>query len=202
MYKNKKNMIRNQRPRRLTKRIESYYQTRNSEEEEEEEVIEEYVHSPKRKAVEIPSPPQRKTRSAPKLTTQTGTIEYDGKKESFQYQIEGEKGYHLDVVGKNGFSVDNFAVGNYIYFFVKPKSYLYSYNLLIKITPSLHKVEILDDTFVVYPSSSPVTYKRKEDSKYNGVDLLITSSRDNHLQLVFHDIVSNIPFCILNIQSS
>ncbi len=197
-------MIRNQRSRRLTQRYESYFETRSSEEEvEEEEVVEEYVHSPKRKANELPpSPPQRRTRSAPKLTTQTGTIEYDGKKESFQYQIEGDKGYHLDVGGKNGFGIDNFAVGNYIYFFLKPESYLHKFNLLIKITPSLHKVEILDDTFIVYPSSSPVTYKRREDRKYSSVDLLITSSRDNHLQLVFYDIESHIPFCTLNIQSS
>ncbi len=193
-------MIRNPRSRRLTKKIESYYETKNSE-EEEEEVEEEYVHSPKRKSEEMPSPPKRRSRNV-KMTMQSGTIEYDDKKESFKFEIEGEKGYHLETNGKNGFSVDNFAVGNYIYFFVKPKSYLHSYNLLIKITPSLHKVEILDKTFIVYPSSAPISFKRNEDKKYPGVDILITSTENNHLQLVFHDIHTNIPFCILNIQSS
>jgi hypothetical protein len=143
-----------------------------------------------------------------KSTTLSGSIEYLNKdnlktSELFDFRTNSDKGYCFET---SKFSINNFAVGNYIYFFLK-KTYEVEYDLTFKITPSEHKIEVLDKIIHVYP---PFTedlkedfiekFIRKKDFKYTSVNAVFSSSGENHLQLIFKD-SSNIPFCTLNIES-
>lgn len=183
------------------------------EDEVEEEEEEQYVlsslptNNKKRKSEEVSTPRsngRKKKTSIHKSIRMLGNIEYldnDGLKTSelFNFQTNGEKGYHFEKNGVNGFSINNFAVGNYIYFFVK-KSIHTLYDLLIKITPNEQKIEISSDVLFIYPSNTR-EYKKSFDRKYPSVNILLTSQKDNHLQLIFRD-ASDVPFCTLNIESS
>jgi hypothetical protein len=133
-----------------------------------------------------------------------GNIEYEGKdgiktSQLIDFQTNSDKGYHFDKNGVNGFTINNFAVGNYIFFFLKKSSHIL-YELLIKVTPNEHKIEITDDVLNVNPSTHK-EYKKSYGTKYPSINVLISSHRDNHLQLIFRD-SSDIPFCTFNIESS
>lgn len=133
-----------------------------------------------------------------------GNIEYEGKdgiktSQLIDFQTNGEKGFHFDKNGVNGFTINNFAVGNYIYFFLKKSTYTL-YELLIKVSPNEHKIEITNDVLNVNPSTHK-EYKKSYDIKYPNINVLISSHRDNHLQLIFRD-SSDIAFCTFNIESS
>ncbi len=152
-----------------------------------------------------PSPNTRRRKiSIFKSIRMFGNLEYinkEGLKTSqlFNFQTNGEKGFHFEKSGMNGFSINNFAVGNYIYFFVK-KSIHTLYDLLIKITPNEQKIEISNDVLFIYPSNTR-EYKKSFDRKHPSVNILLTSQKDKHLQLIFRD-TSDVPFCTLNIESS
>ncbi len=159
----------------------------------------------KRKAKELTAniSPRRRKVSIYKSIRMFGNLEYldkEGLKTSqlFDFQTNGEKGYHFEKNDIHGFSVNNFAVGNYIYFFVK-KSIHTLYDLLIKITPNEQKIEISNDVLFIYPSNTR-EYKKSFDRKHPSINLLLTSHRDNHLELIVRD-TSNVPFCTLNIES-
>ncbi len=145
-----------------------------------------------------------------KSTTLSGSIEYLNKdniktSELFDFRTNSERGYSFET---SKFSINNFAVGNYIYFFLK-KTYEVQYDLTFKITPSEHKIEVVDKIIHVYP---PFTedlkdnfiekFIRKKDFKYTGVNAVFSSSGENHLQLIFKDTSTDIPFCTLNVESS
>lgn len=145
-----------------------------------------------------------------------GYIEYsDGDDvytiEEFKFKPNRNKGYSFET---ERFSINNFGVGNHIFFFLKKKNST-PFDLVFKISPCENKIEVSNDvlhyesstssqsvnTLLVDTSCSTKNYVKKNDSFYPDVDLLFSSKRNNHLELVFRDVNTKIPFCTFNIQT-
>ncbi len=193
-----------------------------SVEEEEEEENERKSPLPtnnKRKSEEITeSEPKTKAKSSPrkrtkisltKSTTLSGSIEFIDtsgikKTESFNFRTNSDKGYHFET---NQFSVNNFAVGNYIYFFIK-RTPTKVYDFMFKITPHEHKIEFLDKNCILYPPFNEdfkedftKKYIKKNDVLYTDFSAVFSSRGENHLELVFKDGKTDLTFCTFNIES-
>ncbi len=197
------------------------YEYLESSEEESEEV--ESSESDEENGRKSPKSVKRKIENVEVSTTKrrtkitkssslkySGSIEYyainDLKTtQLFEFTTNSEKGYHFET---NKFSINNFAVGNYIYFFIK-HSFPTFYDFIFKIIPNENKIEVLDKVFNIYPPFNEdfkndfvKTYIKKESKEYPGVNAIFSSRAENHLELIFKDINSDKPFCTLNIESN
>ncbi len=158
---------------------------------------------------------KRKKDSSPKKIKFMGNIEYydeneQKKSELFYFKPYRNSGYSFET---DRFSINNFGLGDHLFFFLK-KNNNKLFDLDFKIYPTENKLEILDDILQVFPNKnsdinnnnsnvndSIENYIKKDDFKYPDVDLIFSSIKENHLQLVFRDVNTKIPFCTFNIQT-
>ncbi len=130
--------------------------------------------------------------------------------EQFKFKTNRNKGYCFET---ERFSINNFGIGNHLFFFLKKKNAI-PFDLVFKISPCENKIEVTNDVLhfessssnnndnnTLFVDSSTKNYIKKNDAFYPDVDLLFSSKKKNHLELVFRDVNTKIPFCTFNIET-